>query len=224
MSMGHRPMNMDIAPISKALKATPQPDRRAKPKPFAWSAKKMPPQSNPFAFLPGTLRLASGVAADYRQLERFHYLPGRPASFARIWTLRFLPDITACPKRIIAVAVLSYPPLRCAARERVLGLTLPDSRQLAPFVNRHLRTISRVIVHPQFRGIGLASLLIRATCALADTPFVEAIARMGASHPLFERGGMRRHPTLPREAAYFLYRATLTFASPPNRPIQSPPI
>ena len=167
----------------------------------------MPTPSNPFAFLPGTLRLASGSAADYRQLERFHYIPGRPATFARIWTIHFSPDLATAPDRIIAVAVLSYPPLRCAARERVLGLTLPDSRQLAPFVNRHLRTISRVIVHPQFRGIGLASLLIRATCALTDTPFVEAIARMGASHPLFQRGGMTRHPTLPREAAYFLYRS-----------------
>ena len=180
----------------------------------------MPTQSNPFAFLPGTLRLASGSAADYRQLERFHYIPGRPATFARIWTIRFWPATPSCGiGQVIAVAVLSYPPLRCAIRERVLGLSPPDGRQLAPFVNRNLRTISRVIVHPQFRGIGLASLLIRATCALADTPFVEAIARMGAAHPLFERGGMMRHPTLPREAAYFLYRSPKVGADRPQPPL-----
>ncbi len=168
----------------------------------------MPIPSNPFAFLPGQLRLTPGHAADYRQLERFHYARARPASFARVWTLHFCPAAPSCAgERLIAVAVLSYPPLRCAARERVLRLSPPDGRQLAPFVNRHLRTISRVIVHPQFRGIGLASLLIRATCALADTPLVEAIARMGAAHPLFERAGMTRHPTLPGEATYFLYSA-----------------
>lgn len=176
----------------------------------------MPTPSNPFAFLPGTLRLAPGHAADYRALERFHYASHRPASFARVWALRYSPDTTSRQGRVIAVVVLSYPSLRCAARERVLGLSPPDGRQLAPFVNRNLRTISRVIVHPQFRGIGLASLLIRAACALADTPLVEAIARMGATHPLFERGGMKRCPTLSTEAAYFLYRASVSteLASP----------
>ena len=161
---------------------------------------------NPFAFLPGALRLTPGRAADYRQLERFHYAHARPASFARVWTIRYWPAPSPCGEgRLIAVAVLSCPPLRCAARERALALSPPDSRQLAPFVNRNLRTISRVVVHPQFRGIGLASLLIRAACALADTPMVEAIARMGAAHPLFERAGMMRQPTLAGEAAYFLY-------------------
>lgn len=177
---------------------------------------------NPFAFLPGTLRLAPGRAADYRQLERFHYALHRPASFARVWTIRYRPAASPPGEdRIIAVAVLSYPPLRCAARERVLGLSPPDGRQLAPFVNRHLRTISRVVVHPQFRGIGLASLLIRAACALAGTPLVEAIARMGAAHPLFERAGMMHQPTLPGEAAYFLYRPVTSSLQPAPRSANS---
>jgi predicted N-acetyltransferase YhbS len=60
------------------------------------------------------------------------------------------------------------------------------------FVNRHVRTISRVVVHPQFRGVGLASGLVRAICRAAPTRYVEAFAVMGRVHPFFEKGGMVR--------------------------------
>ena len=45
--------------------------------------------------------------------------------------------------------MLSYPVPSCHAREKFLGrLGLPRSINL-PFANRHVRTISRIIVHPQ---------------------------------------------------------------------------
>jgi GNAT superfamily N-acetyltransferase len=136
------------------------------------------------SFLPGALALAPGTPQDYLALARFHYLPGRPATWAGVWAVRY-------DARLIAVAVLSYPTVNSAARDRALRLDdWPAARKLA-FVNRHVRAISRVVVHPQFRGVGLAARLVRHACDTCPTRFVEAVARMGRVHPFFEKGGMR---------------------------------
>jgi GNAT superfamily N-acetyltransferase len=99
------------------------------------------------------------------------------------------PDSAA---RVVAVAVLSYPTLASTNRDVALPRlrTLTAQRRIA-FLNAHVRTISRVVVHPQFRGVGLASRLARHVCAHAATRYVEAFARMGRVHPFFEKGGMR---------------------------------
>jgi ABC-type ATPase with predicted acetyltransferase domain len=65
-------------------------------------------------------------------------------------------------------------------------------RERIAFVNGNVRTISRVIVHPQFRGVGLASRLVRRICEDCPTRWVEAYAVMGRVHPFFERAGMRK--------------------------------
>jgi GNAT superfamily N-acetyltransferase len=50
-----------------------------------------------------------------------------------------------------------------------------------------------VIIHPQFRSLGLASALVRHVCEQCTTRYVEAYAVMGRVHPFFEKGGMIRH-------------------------------
>jgi ABC-type ATPase with predicted acetyltransferase domain len=85
-------------------------------------------------------------------------------------------------------------------REAVLGLSGPRYGEKLRFVNAHVRTISRVIVHPQFRALGIASRLVRRICEDCTTRYVEAIATMGEVHPFFEKGGMRRI-----DEGYFLF-------------------
>ena len=93
--------------------------------------------------------------------------------------------------RLAAVAVLSYPTVNSAARGRALGMAgWPAARKLS-LANREVRTISRVVVHPQFRGVGLASRLVRVICEQGPTRWVEAYAVMGRVHPFFEKGGMK---------------------------------
>ena len=94
--------------------------------------------------------------------------------------------------RVIAVGVLSYPTPAHRVRDRVLGLGGPRYGHKLRFINLHVRTISRVIVHPQFRGLGIASALVRRICEDCPTRYVEAIAAMGEVHPLFEKAGMRK--------------------------------
>ena len=67
---------------------------------------------------------------------------------------------------------------------------LPDVRRRAALLNRDFRRLARVIVHPTFRGIGLAVLLVRHALAHAPTPYVEALAVMGRIHPFFQTAGM----------------------------------
>jgi GNAT superfamily N-acetyltransferase len=136
-----------------------------------------------------TLRIEPGVAADYRFFEPFHYRAGPPRGVTRV-LLAFCGD-GALP---VGIAVETVPPLNCAARERALpgryaGLSRRDR---AVALNRDVRTIARVVVHPIYRGTGIGVRLVCAILNSAETPFVEAFAAMGRVHPLFERAGMRR--------------------------------
>lgn len=145
-------------------------------------------------FLPGQLVIERGTVRDYRRLEHFHYTPGDPATWAGVWRCTY-------DDRVIAVAVLSYPTL--ASRARLIAIGKPARR--SAFLNLHVRTISRVIVHPQFRALGIASRLVRRVCQDCPTRYVEAIAAMGRVHPLFERGGMRRVDRGNTRKAYFIF-------------------
>ena len=167
-------------------------------------------------YLPGRLTIDHGAWRDYLALARFHYIPRRPATCCGVWTIHYhLSEDDASP-RPIAVAVLSQPAPRGRYRRRMMGQPDATAAEQLAFANAHLRTISRVIVHPQFRGIGLATLLVRRVLHDAPTRFTEAIARMGHVHPFFERAGMTRmdphHPDLP--AHFLLDRAEVTARAP----------
>ena len=181
--------------------------------------------------LPGVLVIGRGMAADYRLLEQFHYARGRPATWAGVWRAEYrdrrwaiaewrsgdgvptarlnhrASHIGSRPSRVVGVAVLSWPTLSCRPRERVLGLRAGTTPGDVDFVNANVRTISRVIVHPQFRSLGVAVALVRRVLSECPTRYVEAVAAMGEVHPLFERAGMRKvTPQGDRGgAAYFIF-------------------
>jgi hypothetical protein len=48
-----------------------------------------------------------------------------------------------------------------------------------------------VVVHPTYRGAGLAVKLVRHALADRRTAHMESLAAMGAMHPLFELAGMK---------------------------------
>ena len=99
---------------------------------------------------------------------------------------------------------LSMPHAGCVMRDfatshRYRGIDLTAGMIM---LNREVRTISRVIVHPQYRGLGLAVKLVRHVLDNARTVFTEALAVMGKAHPFFERAGMIRYdrPIRPEHA------------------------
>jgi hypothetical protein len=58
-------------------------------------------------------------------------------------------------------------------------------------INKNIRLISRVIIEPRFRGLGLASRLVRETMPVMGVPIIEAMAVMGTVNPFFEKAGMQ---------------------------------
>jgi hypothetical protein len=59
-------------------------------------------------------------------------------------------------------------------------------------LNEKLSNISRVVVHPKYRTIGLGSKLIKDTLGLAGTEYVEMSAVMAKYNPFAEKAGMQK--------------------------------
>jgi GNAT superfamily N-acetyltransferase len=152
-------------------------------------------------FLPGKFTLRRGMPRDYAEFESFHYRPGRPATWAAVWLIDYEspPDDFALPSdpgaepgraRNVAIGVLSYPTAVSRGRQRYFAQRHWSYKRQVRFANRNLRTISRVVVHPQFRSLGLSTVLVRKLIDVCPTRYVEAAAMMGHAHPFFERAGM----------------------------------
>ena len=52
--------------------------------------------------------------------------------------------------------------------------------------------LSRVVLHPTYRGAGLAAEFIRASCRSSPWPWIETLTEMGRFHPFFEKAGFMR--------------------------------
>lgn len=147
-----------------------------------------------------TITIEPGTAADYRALAHLHYLAGPPATMTRI--VRAMRTCPISRRPVLAGAlVVSMPTLNSAWRKRAWPgiFNTPDRRHNAMVINTHLRCLSRVIVDPRSRGLGIASMLVRHYLSNPDTAATEAIASMGSACPFFERAGMtsyRLHPNL----------------------------
>ncbi|MGE3106855.1 MAG: hypothetical protein AB7G11_05010 [Phycisphaerales bacterium] len=139
-----------------------------------------------------------GSIRDLDELADWHYRAHRPASIVRVLTARLLE-----PRHegaMLGVLAVSMPVLN--GRWRALAwpgrYSTGDRRADARRLNRELRTISRVIVDPRARGLGIATILVRAYLAHPLTPATEAISAMGSHTAFFERAGMtsyRLEPT-----------------------------
>jgi ABC-type ATPase with predicted acetyltransferase domain len=142
-----------------------------------------------------------GSISDYRALARFHYVAGEPAAHKRVWVIRhgdgcwsehISPSAASPAAGPAAVLVVSPPVLNCRGRNAALPrrYTGQPRRPAIGRLNREIECVSRVVVHPIFRGLGYGIALVRHALATAETPMVEALAAMGEVHPLFERAGM----------------------------------
>jgi hypothetical protein len=66
----------------------------------------------------------------------------------------------------------------------------PEYKNNIQKVNGDILRISRVIIHPKFRGIGLAQELVKQTMPLVNARIVECVAAMAKYNPFFEKAGM----------------------------------
>lgn len=134
-----------------------------------------------------------GVIGDYHQMSAFHYLDKPPAAHRCVWVIRPPAGRLLSAPSLAAVLVVSPPVLNMRARNIATNnrYVLGDRRRATRMLNNEIECISRVVVHPAFRGCGLAVRLVKHALATAKTPYVEALAAMGTISPFFERSGMK---------------------------------
>lgn len=151
------------------------------------------------------MRIERGEWADYERLSVWHYLAGTPATMDVV--LRAVCEAPGMPPLVAGVLVVSRPTLFGWWRDDAWpGRYIPRRGgpgrvQAAQCLNAELRTISRVIVDPRFRALGVASALVRHYLAHPLTMRTEAAAAMGGLCPFFARAGMREHTRGPDEVS-----------------------
>ncbi len=124
------------------------------------------------------MRVEEGNIKDYRKLSIFHYRSTCCPPPRKIFTLKR-------SEELCGVIVYSYPSPICFGRSKVLKESFEQ-------LQRDVSIISRVIIHPKYRSIGLGVKLVRETLSRVGTPFVEALAVMAKYNPFFEKAGMRK--------------------------------
>lgn len=147
-----------------------------------------------------SLELRLGTRRDYEALAAFHYRAGPPATMVRVLAM-----IDPRERTSAGVLTISMPTLRgpwrsiawaeryCAHARRRETPSMTRSRACRDVLSRlndEVRCISRVIIDPRWRGLGVASRLVRHYLESPMTPRTEAVAAMGAASPFFERAGM----------------------------------
>ena len=162
------------------------------------------------------LRIVPGNLDDYRALSCYHYrdtVQSKSAPIASIFKLQAsipalrtastpteqgsnMDEKTAArtPRPIpAAVIVYTFPLPEVALRNLALAdlLTGLDRQTKLALINKNIRTISRVVVEPRFRGLGLAVKLVKQTMPRLNVPIIEAMAVMGAINPFFEKAGLK---------------------------------
>jgi len=143
------------------------------------------------------LQIVPGRLDDYRRLARYHYLGSRIGPASAIFVLR-----KAGCKTPVGVIVYSNAPAVLELRNFATGRVFAglDKNMQLELINANIRRISRVIIEPRFRGLGLANRLVRETMPQVNVPIVEALAVMGWVNPFFERAGMKAYKPQTSEA------------------------
>ena len=139
------------------------------------------------------LQIVRGTREDYESLSHYHYRECHLGPYAAIYAVKG-EFRTAEKLQTIGIIVYSMPAAGAQLRNVAtngLFAGLDKSTRLS-LINKNIRTISRVIIEPRFRSLGLAARLVKETMPLMDTPFIEALAVMGRVNPFFEKAGMTR--------------------------------
>jgi len=126
------------------------------------------------------VRVEDGARQDYKRLACFHYRSSRLPAPMRIFALRHRAET-------VGVIVYSYAPSTCFGRRQALGRVVSVWE-----LNRDFAWISRVVLHPKYRSIGLGAMLVRETLPLVRRRYVETIAVMARYNPFFEKAGMTK--------------------------------
>lgn len=135
--------------------------------------------------------ISKGTTADWLALKSLHYAAGNPATVHSIWTAAH-PEINGPA----GVVVASYPDLHSAARNLATDSKYQNvqDRRVASVLNREVVKISRIVICPQLRGIGLAGQMLEHIVPRLGVRYVECVTSMSRWSRFLERVGFREVP------------------------------
>ncbi|MCX7703174.1 MAG: ATP-binding cassette domain-containing protein [Planctomycetota bacterium] len=132
------------------------------------------------------LRVREGRLSDWKRFAHFHYKSHSTGIVDKIFIL----TLDGEP---IGVVVYAYPMGDLKLRNIVTGGRYSGSG-LTRGVRKHLlndevRVVQRIVIDPRFRGLGLASALLRSTMPLLSVRLIECLAVMGGYSKFLEKAG-----------------------------------
>jgi GNAT superfamily N-acetyltransferase len=131
-----------------------------------------PPVTDPIQYERGSMR-------DWHSLRHLHYQTKHPGAVRTVHKLTH-PDLD----HPAAVAVLAYPDQHCAARRAVTGDAYSPISDRAKYhrLNQEVARLSRIVVTPELRGLGLAKQLIESIAWHEPLAWLECSAAMSRHH------------------------------------------
>jgi len=136
------------------------------------------------------IKITKGTIEDYEKLERFHYRNAKVGAVRNVIKMTF-------NEEIIGVIVITYPHL-CLKGRNIFnnGKYAKMTKENCKKINEEYSCISRIILHPKYRGIGLSYYMLKEYFKkFADTKYIETVAVMSRFNPFFEKAGMKRIET-----------------------------
>ncbi len=137
------------------------------------------------------LQLTDGAARDWPYFARWHYRGRRLAFVKRVILLWH-------GEEPVGICVFATPAASLSLRTRFFGLTDPRTPVALAALNERLWLLQRVVLHPTYRGAGIASAFVRRACELCPIDWVETLTAMGRANPFFERAGFVKVGTIAR--------------------------
>ncbi|MCA9098190.1 MAG: hypothetical protein KDA36_07385 [Planctomycetaceae bacterium] len=98
-------------------------------------------------------------------------------------------------ERAVGICVFTTAPVSLAGRRKFFGLQGKWTKLGLKALNEQVVLLSRVVLHPTYRGVGIGAEFIRRSCESCGWGWVETLTELGRRNPVFERAGFVRVPT-----------------------------
>lgn len=131
------------------------------------------------------LRIEDGTRADWAPFAKWHYRSHHPGFVRRVVLLRHRDEP-------VGICVFGSPAASLRLRTEYFGLRSPRSSLNLKAMNQQLWVLSRVVLHPTYRGAGIASWFVRRACESCPVPWIEVLSAMSHASPMFEKAGFTR--------------------------------
>ena len=134
------------------------------------------------------LKVEIGTKEDYNKLKKFHYRQSNLGALKNVYKL-------SLKNKTIGVIVICYPHLALKGRNiYTKGKYNKMTKEICAEINEKFECIARVILHPKYRGLGLAYYFLQEYFNMSDCEYIETVAVMSKYSPFFQKAGMTYIP------------------------------